>query len=65
MFNGWKSFCTHYFQHWCKTNEPYGLFVQSSAGAVGLVRKDSVSIFRSLENVELLIDGKFRFMSFR
>ncbi|KAK2644108.1 hypothetical protein Ddye_019303 [Dipteronia dyeriana] len=57
IFCGWKSFCTRYFHHWCKNNEPYGLFVQPSTGAVGLLRKNSVSVFRSLENIELLIDG--------
>lgn len=57
IFYGWKNFCTRYFHHWCKNNEPYGLFVQSSTGAVGLLRKNSVSAFRSLENIELLIDG--------
>lgn len=57
IFYGWKNFCTRYFHHWCKNNEPYGLFVQSSTGAVGLLRKNSVSVFRSLENIELLIDG--------
>ncbi|KAK0591184.1 hypothetical protein LWI29_036588 [Acer saccharum] len=57
IFCGWKSFCTRYFHHWCKNNEPYGLFVQSSTGVVGLLRKNSVSAFRSPENIELLIDG--------
>lgn len=57
IFYGWKNFCTRYFHHWCKNNEPYGLFVQSSTGAVGLLRKNSMSVFRSLESIELLIDG--------
>ncbi|KAL5789070.1 hypothetical protein ACOSQ2_003958 [Xanthoceras sorbifolium] len=57
IFCAWKSFCTRYFHHWCKNNEPFGLFVQSSTGAVGLLRKNSVSAFRSLEKIELLTDG--------
>ncbi|KAI9177139.1 hypothetical protein LWI28_011540 [Acer negundo] len=57
IFCGWKSFCTRYFHYWCKNNEPYGFFVQSSTGVVGLLRNYSVSAFRSLENIELLIDG--------
>ncbi|KAF5731788.1 nuclear pore complex protein [Tripterygium wilfordii] len=52
-----KNFCTRYFHHWCKHNAASGLLVQSPAGAVCLVRKNSVSLFRALENIELLIDG--------
>ncbi|XP_031284855.1 nuclear pore complex protein NUP160 isoform X3 [Pistacia vera] len=57
IFYGWKNFCSRYFHHWCKINEPYGLFVHPSTGAVGLLRKNSVSVFRDLEKIELLIDG--------
>lgn len=57
VFYGWKNFCARYFRHWCKNNEPYGLFVRCSTGAVVLLRKYSVSVFRSLEKVELLIGG--------
>ncbi|XP_022716344.1 nuclear pore complex protein NUP160 isoform X2 [Durio zibethinus] len=57
IFQGWKNFCFRYFEYWCKKNAPYALIVQSTSGAVGLIRKHSVSLFRSLENTELLIDG--------
>ncbi|XWS20630.1 hypothetical protein CRYUN_Cryun31cG0119100 [Craigia yunnanensis] len=57
IFQGWKNFCCRYFEYWCKNNSPYALIVQSTSGAVGLIRKHSVSLFRSLENTELLIDG--------
>ncbi|XP_040960672.1 nuclear pore complex protein NUP160 isoform X3 [Gossypium hirsutum] len=57
IFRGWKNFCCRYFQYWCKKNAPYALIIQSTSGAVGLIRKHSVSLFRSLENTELLTDG--------
>ncbi|XVF26426.1 hypothetical protein REPUB_Repub14bG0015700 [Reevesia pubescens] len=57
IFQGWKNFCRRYFEYWCKKNTPYALILQSTSGAVGLIRKHSVSLFRSLENTELLIDG--------
>lgn len=57
VFCHWKNFCARYFHYWCKNNSPCGLLVQSSAGAVCLVRKNSVSLFRDLENIEMIIDG--------
>ncbi|GMI73078.1 SUPPRESSOR OF AUXIN RESISTANCE1, NUCLEOPORIN 160, ARABIDOPSIS NUCLEOPORIN 160 [Hibiscus trionum] len=57
IFQGWKNFCCRYFQYWCKKNAPSALIIQSTSGAVGLIRKHSVSFFRSLESTELLIDG--------
>lgn len=59
IINRWKTFCTSYFNHWCESNVPYGLFIDSSTGAAGLIRKNSVSLFRCLENIELLIYGSF------
>ncbi|OMO76186.1 Suppressor of auxin resistance [Corchorus capsularis] len=56
VFQGWKSFCSRYFEYWCKTNASYALIVHSPSGAVGLIRKHSVSLFRGLDT-ELLIDG--------
>ncbi|KAK1326210.1 hypothetical protein QJS10_CPA01g00465 [Acorus calamus] len=38
-------------------NIPYGLLVDSSTGAIGLIRKSSISLFRCLEDVELLAYG--------
>lgn len=55
----WKNFCMRYFHYWCKNSAPYGLLVDSSTGAVGLIRKDSLSLFRCLEDIELLIYGSF------
>ncbi|KAG4176901.1 hypothetical protein ERO13_A11G274000v2 [Gossypium hirsutum] len=57
IFQGWKNFFCRYFQYWCKKNAPYALILQSTSGAVGLIRTHSVSLFRSLENTELLTDG--------
>ncbi|GLU00178.1 hypothetical protein SLE2022_175620 [Rubroshorea leprosula] len=57
IFQGWKNFCRRYFHYWCRNNAPCSLIVGSSSGAVGLIRKSSVSLFRGLENIELLIDG--------
>ncbi|XP_022155992.1 nuclear pore complex protein NUP160 isoform X2 [Momordica charantia] len=53
----WKNFCTHYIHHWCTENAPSFLLVDNSSAAVGLVRRNSVSLFRCLDNVEQLLDG--------
>ncbi|XP_043712861.1 nuclear pore complex protein NUP160 isoform X2 [Telopea speciosissima] len=52
----WKKLCTRYFHYWCKNSRPYGFLVDSSTGAVGLIRKNSISMFRCLEDIELLIN---------
>ncbi|KAF2314379.1 hypothetical protein GH714_025859 [Hevea brasiliensis] len=57
IFCSWKHFCTRYFHNWCKHNSPCGFLVQSSANVIGLVRKSSVTLFRDMEKIELLIDG--------
>lgn len=51
----WKNFCNHFFRYWCQNNVPYGLFIDSSNDMIGLIRKSSVSLFRSLEGLEQLI----------
>lgn len=38
-------------------NAVCGLFVDSSTGAVGLIRKNLFSLFRMLEDLELFIYG--------
>ncbi|CAA6656466.1 unnamed protein product [Spirodela intermedia] len=55
MFYYWKNFCAQFVYHWNETNRPYSLFVDSSTGSVGLIRKASISVFRNLEHFELLI----------
>ncbi|RYR42511.1 hypothetical protein Ahy_A08g038982 isoform C [Arachis hypogaea] len=55
--HSWKRFLTRYFCNWCKNNAIYGLLVDSSTHAVGLIRKSSVSIFRSLEYFERILEG--------
>lgn len=57
IFCCWKNFSARYFQNWCKSNAPCGLLVDSSTGTVGLIRKNSVSLFRSVEDIERLNDG--------
>lgn len=57
IFCCWKNLCSRYFQNWCKSNAPCGLLVDSSTGTFGLVRKNSVSFFRCLEDIERLNDG--------
>ncbi|KAL6964531.1 hypothetical protein U1Q18_035583 [Sarracenia purpurea var. burkii] len=57
VFHCWKTFCTRYFHRWCKINEPFGILIDSSTGTIGLIRKNSVSLFRCLEDIELLIYG--------
>ncbi|CAJ2672450.1 unnamed protein product [Trifolium pratense] len=53
----WKCFFARYFHNWCKNNAIYGLLVDSSTVAVGLIRKKSVSLFRSLEDIERIVEG--------
>ncbi|XAR49206.1 hypothetical protein NMG60_11032316 [Bertholletia excelsa] len=53
----WKTFCTRYFHNWCKINAPFGFHIDSSSGAVVLIRKTSVSLLRSLEDIEFLVYG--------
>ncbi|XP_012074439.1 nuclear pore complex protein NUP160 isoform X1 [Jatropha curcas] len=57
VFWSWKNFCTRYFQNWCKHNSPCGFLVQSCTGAIGLVRRNSIALFRDMEKFEVLIDG--------
>ncbi|KAM1019995.1 hypothetical protein ACFX13_042048 [Malus domestica] len=53
----WKKFCSPYFQNWCKSNALCGLLLDSYRGSFGLIRKNSVSLFRCSENIERLING--------
>ncbi|GMY33051.1 nuclear pore complex protein NUP160 isoform X1 [Fagus crenata] len=57
IFYCWKNFCKRYFHNWCKNNAPCGLLIDSSSGAVGLIRKNSLSLFRCTEDIERLING--------
>lgn len=53
----WKSFCTHYVNNWCKYHAACGLLMDPLTGAVGLVRNNTISICRGLEDVEHIIYG--------
>ncbi|KAK1430067.1 hypothetical protein QVD17_12562 [Tagetes erecta] len=55
----WRNFCSHYMDNWCNKNGPCGLLLDSSAGAIGVIRKSSVSLLRRLEDIELLAFGCF------
>ncbi|XP_071736992.1 nuclear pore complex protein NUP160 isoform X2 [Rutidosis leptorrhynchoides] len=55
----WKNFCSRYFDNWCYKNAPCGLLHDPSTGAIGLIRKSSVSLLRCLEDIELLAFGSF------
>uniref|UniRef100_A0A7N0ZY83 Uncharacterized protein n=1 Tax=Kalanchoe fedtschenkoi TaxID=63787 RepID=A0A7N0ZY83_KALFE len=57
IYFSWKAFCTRYFDHWCKSSFPCGLLVEPATGAVGVIRKRSISLIRGLEKIEMLIDG--------
>ncbi|KAI7734640.1 hypothetical protein M8C21_024531, partial [Ambrosia artemisiifolia] len=59
LLYGWKNFCSHYVDNWCNKNGPCGLLLDSSTGAIGLIRKSSVSLLRCLEDIELLAFGCF------
>ncbi|CAI0427991.1 unnamed protein product [Linum tenue] len=53
----WKNFFGRYFSHWCKNNTPCGLLIQPLTGGVVLIRKDSMSLFRNMANIELMAEG--------
>ncbi|KAL2323239.1 hypothetical protein Fmac_027618 [Flemingia macrophylla] len=57
LLHCWKCFFTRYFHNWCKSNALYGLLVDSSSEAVGLIRNNSISLFRSLEDIERIVEG--------
>ncbi|CAN4108263.1 unnamed protein product [Withania somnifera] len=57
VLQSWKTFSTCYFNNWCRTNVACGLLIDSSTQAVGVIRKSSVSMYRSLEDIELLVFG--------
>ncbi|KAI4375511.1 hypothetical protein MLD38_013371 [Melastoma candidum] len=56
-FFRWKNFSNRYFHHWCKNNYPVVLMSPSPRGGIGLIRKNSISVFRSSAEIELLLSG--------
>ncbi|KAL9246080.1 hypothetical protein vseg_019660 [Gypsophila vaccaria] len=58
-FECWKEFLSRYFDRWCKSNLPFSLLADPANGAVGLIRQNTVSLFRSFEDIELLMYGTF------
>ncbi|CAK9141041.1 unnamed protein product [Ilex paraguariensis] len=59
VLHHWKTFCTRYFHNWCKHSAMCGLLIDSSMGGIGLIRKNSISLFRCLEDIELLSISSF------
>ncbi|KAL2491059.1 SUPPRESSOR OF AUXIN RESISTANCE1 [Abeliophyllum distichum] len=59
----WKTFCARYVNNWCKNNAACGLLLDSVTGTVGLIRKNTISLCRGLEDVEHLIYGSFNELS--
>ncbi|CAH9085976.1 unnamed protein product [Cuscuta europaea] len=57
IVHSWKSFCTRYVHNWCQYNASCGLVVDSSTGVVALIRKSTISLCRSLNDIELLVYG--------
>ncbi|QCE06004.1 nuclear pore complex protein NUP160 [Vigna unguiculata] len=57
LLHCWKIFFNCYFHNWCKNNALYGLLVDSSSDAIGLIRRSSISLFRSLEDIERIVEG--------
>lgn len=55
----WKNFTARFFHIWCEINAPVGFLFDSRRGTIGVIRKNSVSLFRNLEDIELLIYGSF------
>ncbi|GER54989.1 suppressor of auxin resistance [Striga asiatica] len=63
----WKSFCSRYVDNWCKYNTVCGLLVDPLTSAIGLVRNNTISLCRGMEEVEHIFYGSFeeqnRYMS--
>ncbi|KAK4476783.1 hypothetical protein RD792_015943 [Penstemon davidsonii] len=53
----WKFFCTRYVNNWSKINAACGLLIDTFTGAIGLVRKSTISLCRGLEDVEHIVYG--------
>ncbi|KAL3651476.1 hypothetical protein CASFOL_004478 [Castilleja foliolosa] len=53
----WKEFCSRYVNNWCRYNAACGLLVDPLTSAVGLVRNNTISLCRGLEDVERIIYG--------
>ncbi|KAL2608671.1 hypothetical protein R1flu_027244 [Riccia fluitans] len=51
----WVNLSSNYVEAWRHSNAPYVLFADASTGSVGLVRKNSVSVVRSLTRLEKLV----------
>ncbi|BBN19520.1 nuclear pore complex protein Nup160 [Marchantia polymorpha subsp. ruderalis] len=54
----WIHFSSNYVESWKRNNSPYGLFTDASTGSVGLIRKNSVSVVRSLTHLEQLVSKR-------
>lgn len=48
--------------NWGKINTACGLLIDPSTGAIGVLRKTTISLFRSLEDVEHMGHGNFSFL---
>ncbi|XP_020527451.1 nuclear pore complex protein NUP160 isoform X1 [Amborella trichopoda] len=59
VMHNWKTFCSQYFQFWCQESVPYGILVDPLTGGTGLVRRNSISWFRYLEDIESFLFGPF------
>nr|GEW15144.1 hypothetical protein [Tanacetum cinerariifolium] len=57
LLYNWKNFYSRYLHNWSHENAPCGLLLDTCSGAIGLIRKSSISLLRSLEDIELLSFG--------
>ncbi|PWA38312.1 Nucleoporin Nup120/160 [Artemisia annua] len=57
LLHYWKNFYSRYLHNWSHENAPCGLLLDTSSGAIGLIRKSSISLLRCLEDIELLSFG--------
>ncbi|XP_051132584.1 nuclear pore complex protein NUP160 [Andrographis paniculata] len=55
----WKNMCSRYINNWLKYNASCGLLMDPSTGAVGVVRNNTISLCRGLEDAEHIIYGSF------
>lgn len=55
----WKAFCRDYLTSWKHSNTPYALMLDYRTGNIGLIRRQSLSVKRSLSNLEKIYSGDF------
>ncbi|KAG0622512.1 hypothetical protein M758_3G102700 [Ceratodon purpureus] len=57
VLHGWMSFSREYLEAWTRNSKPYSLVANANNNSIGLIRRSSVGIVRSLTDVEHFTSG--------